>query len=198
MTVHGVNAQLPTPNSRIPFFGGWKLWSWKLTITLIAIGLGGVVSADGGLLRAHQQAGTFIVSIFTAPEPLRVGPVEVSVLVQSSAGVVLTDAVVDILLESATRPIEQRGAIATQASNAPAQAAVIGLPSAGQWTLTVSVRVGGDAAAVTCLLAVAPAASRMSLIWPWLLVPPFVIALFAAHQTLTRQRSSARPARART
>ena len=60
--------------------------------------------ADGGLLRARQAAGPFIVSIFTAPEPLRAGPVDVSVFVQSSEGDVLTDAVVDILLESATRP----------------------------------------------------------------------------------------------
>ena len=51
-----------------------------------------------------KQAGPFIVSIFTAPEPLRAGPVDVSVLVQSSGGAVLTDAVVDILLESATAP----------------------------------------------------------------------------------------------
>ena len=53
------------------------------------------------MLRARQEAGPFIVSIFTAPEPLRAGPVEVSVLVQSSDGGVLTDAVVDLLLESA-------------------------------------------------------------------------------------------------
>ena len=153
---------------------------------LIALGLDAVVWADGGLLRARQEAGPFIVSIFTAPEPLRAGPVDVSVLVQSSDGEVLTDAVVDILLESATRPVERRRARATHgaASNKLAQAAVVDLPAAGQWTLTVSVRVNGDAATVTCLLPVAPAASRMSLVWPWLLVPPVVIALFAVHQTL--------------
>ena len=148
------------------------------------------MSADDGLLRARQEAGPFIVSVFTAPEPLRVGPVEVTVLVQSSGGAVLTDADVDILLESATRPIERRRARATQdaASNKLAKAAVVDLPAAGQWTLNISVRVNGDAATVTCLLPVAPASSRMSLAWPWLLVPPVVVALFALHQRLKRQR----------
>ena len=147
--------------------------------------------ADGGLLRARQAAGPFIVSIFTAPEPLRVGPADVSVIVQSSKGDVLTGAVVDIFLESATPPIEQRRARATHdaAANKLAQAAVIDLPAAGEWTLTVSVRANGDAADVTCVLPVAPAASRMRAIWPWLLAPPVFIALFAVHQTLKQRRS---------
>ena len=33
------------------------------------LGLEATVWADGGLLRTRQQAGPFIVSIFTAPEP---------------------------------------------------------------------------------------------------------------------------------
>ena len=85
-----------------------------LTMMLTALGLEAAVWADGGLLRTRQQAGPFIVSIFTAPEPLRAGPVDVSVLVQSSGGAVLSDAVVDILLESATPPIERRQARATR------------------------------------------------------------------------------------
>ena len=105
----------------------------------------------------------------------------------------LTDAVVDILLESATSPIERRQARATTdaAANKLAKAAVVDLPAAGQWTLTVSVRFNDDSARVTCLLPVVPARSRMSLIWPWLLVPPVAIALFAVHQTLMHRRSSA-------
>jgi hypothetical protein len=162
-----------------------------VALTITAIVLEAVVCADGGLLRVRQEAGPFIVSVFTAPEPLRVGPVDVSVIVQSSGGGVLTDAVVDIILESATRPVERRRATATRAaaSNKLAKAAVVDLPVAGQWTLTVAIRLNGDAATVTCLLPVAPAQSRISLIWPWLLMPPVVIALFAVHQTLKGQQS---------
>jgi hypothetical protein len=36
-------------------------------------------------------------------------------------------------------------------------------------------------------LPVAPAQSRMDLIWPWLLVPPVVIALFGAHHILKHE-----------
>ena len=160
-----------------------------LTIAVLAFGLGGVVWADGGLLRAHQPAGPFIISIFTAPEPLRVGPVEVSVLVQSSGGAALTGAVVDVLLESATAPSERRRARATSAaaSNSLTHSAIVDLPAAGQWMLAVSVSFGGDATTVRTLLPVAPAPSPISRIWPWLLVPPVVIALFGAHQTLKQR-----------
>jgi hypothetical protein len=171
-----------------------------LMIILTALGLQAVVWADGGLLRTRQQAGPFIVSVFTAPEPLHVGRVEVSVIVQSSDGGVLTDAVVAVLLESATRPIDRLRATATReaASNKLAQATVVDVPAAGQWTLTISVRTNADAATMTCPLQVSAAASRMSLIWPWLLAPPAAIALFSLHQTLKHQRSYARSARART
>jgi hypothetical protein len=167
---------------------------------LAVLALPAVVGAHGEVLRTRQQTGPFIVSIFTAPEPLRVGPLDVSVLVQSSEGGVLTDAVVDILLESATPGVERRQVSATHdaTSNKLAKAAVLDLPAAGQWTLTVSVRFNADAATVTCHLPVAPAVSRMRLIWPWLLLPPVGIVLFATHQTLKHQRPSARLPRART
>ena len=101
----------------------------------------------------------------------------------------MIDAVVDILLESVTRPAEQRRTRATHdAASTSCAGRRLDLPAAGQWTLTVSVRSNGKSATVTCLLPVAPAPSRMSLILPWLLVPPFAIALFAGHQTLKHRR----------
>ena len=164
-----------------------------LAIGLSAFALEAGVSADGGLLRARQEVGPFIVSIFTGPEPLSAGPVEVSVIVQSSNGSVLPDAVVDILLESLARPLEQHRARATRdaAPNKLAKAAVVDLRAAGEWTLTVSVHADGTSATATCLLPVAPARSRMSVVWPWLLAPPVVISMFALHQTLKRRRLGA-------
>ncbi len=161
-----------------------------VAIGLIAFGLETGVSADGGLLRARQEAGPFIVSIFTSPEPLSVGPVEVSVIVQSSNGSVLADAVVDILLKSAARPLHQQRARATRdaATNKLAKAAVVDLRAAGEWTLAVTVHANGTSGTTTCLLPVAPARSRMSVIWPWLLAPPVVISMFALHQGLKRRR----------
>ena len=38
-----------------------------ITICLTILGLEAVVWADGGVLRTRQQAGPFIVSIFTRP-----------------------------------------------------------------------------------------------------------------------------------
>ena len=85
-----------------------------LTITLIVLGLETAVWADGGTLRTRQQAGPFIVSIFTAPEPLRAGPVDVSVLVQSSGGTVLTRRCRRYPPRVRHPPIERRRARATR------------------------------------------------------------------------------------
>ena len=56
-----------------------------------------------------------------------------------------------MLLELATQPGERRRAQATHAvaSNKLAQAAIVDLPAAGEWTLTVTVRANGETAQVT-------------------------------------------------
>jgi hypothetical protein len=45
--------------------------------------------ADGGRLQMRQAAGPFVVSLFTTPESLAVGPADVSVLVEEQGSVLL-------------------------------------------------------------------------------------------------------------
>ena len=48
---------------------------------------------DGGFLRLCERSGPYQVAVFTSPTPLRVGPVDFSVLLQDAAtGTVLSDA----------------------------------------------------------------------------------------------------------
>ena len=54
-------------------------------------------AADGGRVRLRQDAGSFAITVFTAPEPLAAGTADVSVLVQDrQTGAVLLDASVDL------------------------------------------------------------------------------------------------------
>lgn len=60
--------------------------------------------ADGGRVCASRAAGSLVVTLFTAPVPLRVGPADLSVLVQDrTSRSALLDATVHLQLEPARR-----------------------------------------------------------------------------------------------
>jgi len=73
---------------------------------------------DGGTLRLRQDTGPFMVSVFTAPQPLRAGPADVSVLVQDRASTeVLLDAEVTLTL----RPPDGAPVVRTMPASPSAQ-----------------------------------------------------------------------------
>lgn len=145
-----------------------------------------VLHADGGMLRLRQKSGPFLVSVFTFPEVLRAGPVDVSVLVQDQrTGHVLLDSFVDLRFEppaGSGAPIFVRASHA-QATNKLLQAATVDLPSAGQWGVHIFVRRGQDHATLAMELPVARATPQLSAVWPYLLLPLVVILLFALRQS---------------
>jgi hypothetical protein len=143
--------------------------------------------ADGGVLRLREASGPFLISIFTASDPLRAGPLDLSVLVQDrSSGETTFDATVDLAFEplgSDSPPLLAR-ATHKRATNKLLQAAIVNIPAAGRWGLRVEVRRGRDEATATTELQVSPPPPRLAAIWPYLLLPPLVIAVFALHQAL--------------
>jgi hypothetical protein len=159
--------------------------SFALLATLMLAPI--VASADGGVMRVREASGPFLISIFTAPDPLRAGPLDLSVLVQDrSAGETILDATVDLTLwplDSDSPPLLGR-ATHEQAANKLLQAAVVNVPAAGRWRVRVEVRRGPDEGTVATELRVAPPRPRLAAIWPYLLAPPFAIAVFALHQAL--------------
>jgi len=147
-------------------------------------------SADGGVVRARQVSGPFIISIFTASDPLRASAIDVSVLVQDGkSGEAILDATVDLTLQPLDSDNPRFGARATheQATNKLLQAAVLHVPAVGRWGLRAVARRGPEEATVVTGLQVAPPARRLAAIWPYLLLPPFVIAVFALHQALRQK-----------
>ncbi len=157
-------------------------------------------AGDGGTVRLVQTAGPFTVTVFSAPEPLRVGAADVSVLVQDGAGAPVLDATIAVAL--APPPGVAGGAIRlaatrTAATNKLLYAARFEPPAPGAWTAEVSVARGTARARVTCALPVTAArAPGLAAVWPWLALPPAAIALYALHARLRRRSSGPdRPAR---
>jgi len=155
-----------------------------------------LASGDGGTVRLVESVGPFVVTIFTAPEPVRVGSVDVSVLVQDRArGEPLLDARVSLDAippdGGGTTPLHVE-ATRSRATNKLLYAAAFTPDRTGEWRLRVAVRRGPDAAEVHCDLPVARAAAGIADIWPYLALPPAVVALYALRARLVRRRRSRR------
>lgn len=120
------------------------------------------------------------------PEPLAVGPADVSVLVQEpGSGAVILDA--DVVLEiSGPGPALRISAGA--GTNRLLQSALVDLPTPGVWRLGVTVRRGAAVSRVSCDLPVSAPASRLSAVWPFLAIPPVAVALFALRGALAPRR----------
>ena len=170
--------------------------------------------ADGGVIRLHEAKGPFLVTIFTAGEPVQEGLCDVSVLVQQrDSGDAILDASVDLLVApqplSGAQPIGQlcglpgaallrqrAGQAATQSSvratraqaaNKLLYAAPIRFGVPGNWTLDAIVTRGSDSAKVSCVIAVGPPVGWLIGLLPYLLVPPVIVTLFAINQSLRNE-----------
>jgi hypothetical protein len=152
----------------------------------------GPAFADGGTLRLTRAAGPFVVTLFTAPEPLVVGSADVSVLVQErSSAVVRLDATVALRVRAPDGTEQQLQAVHATTGNRLLQSALVELSQPGRWQLTVEVRHGSEAAAtVSTELLVGSATPRLAAQWPPLALPPLCIALYLWRaRLLERQRS---------
>jgi hypothetical protein len=145
--------------------------------------------ADGGTVQLREASGQFVVTVFTAPETLRAGPIDTSVLVQErETGRVILDATVTLAFQpvTGTGPRFQTRATHLEARNKLLQAVTVDIPTAGWWAVQVSVSRDGAQTVVATKLLVLPAAPRLVAIWPLLILPPVAIGLFALHQALRR------------
>jgi hypothetical protein len=137
--------------------------------------------ADGGTMLLHQDAGVFTVTLFAAPQPLRTGAADLSVMVQDRAsGEVLLDPIVNITVGPQQAVRLTRGL----ASNRLLQAATVDFSKPGTWRLTVLVQRGKDSAQVSTECTVEPDRSRAALVWIYVLLAVGITLLFIVHQAL--------------
>lgn len=150
----------------------------------------GAAHADGGTVRIRDDAGSLRITVFSAPEPLRAGAADLSVLLQRRDVPVLdADVVLHLEDPAATGAIEAR-ATHEAATNKLFYAAAVVLPVAGIWKLRVAVREAGEDFTVSGELPVEAPTPRWLTLWPYLALPPLAVLLFAAHEWRQHHRAS--------
>lgn len=135
---------------------------------------------DGGTVRLSQQRGGYRVTVFTDPTPLRVGAVDVSVLVQDAkTGKPLPHIPAMVRASAEGGAVIEIAATAEAATNKLLRAAAVELTRAGRWRFEVTVD-GQDPVAFAAEVAGPPP--------PWISYAPWVgwpvlpIALFVLYQ----------------
>ncbi|BBO35855.1 hypothetical protein [Lacipirellula parvula] len=157
-------------------------------------------NADGGRLVHVERVDGFTISIFVAPDPPRVGPIDVSVLLQrGDDDAIADDAQVAVSMQQAGDATAFVSGPATreQATNKLLRSAWLELPAAGRWSGTVHCSIGERDFTVPFTIEVGESPPAWTAIAPWFLWPVAVIALFGVHRLLQRQRKNPRSDRSR-
>lgn len=148
--------------------------------------------ADGGAVLSRQLSGPFVITVFAAPVPLRAGPVDLTVLVQTRDALQpVLDANVSIRLNGASQIVAT--ASRSSAQNKLLYAATLDLPQPGEWKYTILARSSAGQAAISGAFQADPPALPLASYAFYLAIPPMLIAIFALHQGLAR-RQRQRPA----
>jgi hypothetical protein len=153
--------------------------------------------ADGGQVRVSERHGDYQLTVFTSPNPLRAGPVDISVLVQhADTEAAITDASVTVELTAADRasPPIRAAATTAAATNKLLTAALVDLPAAGRWDVRLTItppRASTFATAFT--MNAAPPLPAWLTVWPWFSWPILVVIVFAVHRGLVARRIAQRP-----
>ena len=175
-----------------------RLWRRSLLLA-IALSIPGLrAQADGGGVELHQAAGPFVVTVFSTPNPPRVGLVDISVLAQARAdGGAALDGEVFVRLrrEGGMTVIGQ--ATRDVARDKLLYSTLMNLPEPGRWELEVTIKRGESAASVFGQLSVAAPRPFLLSYWRSLSLPWIVISLFAMNQWLKRRHASRRKSQPR-
>jgi hypothetical protein len=150
-----------------------------------------LAKADGGAVRVSEQQGSYRVTVFTAPTPVRAGPVDISVLVQDAAtGELAPDVPVTVRVARRGSPgaALRRPATREEATNKLYYAASINLAEPGWYSVEVSLDGPRGKAQVRFELEAAEPLPSWLAVWPWVGWPFLVILVFAIHQLLVRRR----------
>jgi hypothetical protein len=165
--------------------------SWLLPFSILCLSPSLAV-ADGGTIRLSEQKGSYRITVFTSPTPLRAGPVDISVLVQEAASGELASEV-QVTIKAVWRDSPgvalHHPASSEAATNKLYYAASFDLPEPGWYLVEVLIEgVLGRAQVRFELEAAEPLPSWLAML-PWAGWPAVAILLFSIHQLLVRWRA---------
>jgi hypothetical protein len=152
--------------------------------TLLLLGCAATAWADGAHIALRATSGAYSITLFTAPDPLVSGPVDLSLLVaDASSGEALGDATATGSLTLSGSPGARFTLTHAAASNKLLLAAEPVLADPGAYTLVLHIeRPGSPTASFTTVLPVAEEHRRRTTLLFALVLPLAVIALFLVNQ----------------
>ena len=147
--------------------------------------------ADGGTVQLRQEAGDLVITVFTSPSPLSVGPADISLLLQNRDGLEpVLDAKVSLVLRAEDSGIElQAQPTREKARNKLLYAAPVTLFKPGKWRMAFVVVRNQEETDGVGSLEVAAAPDKAASYAAFIAFPPVMIGLFIVRQWLIRQRS---------
>lgn len=151
------------------------------------------VRADGGTLRLSQERGGFQVSVFTSPTPPRVGPLDVSVLVQEiSSGRTLDEIPIKVIVYPRAAPEQTQTDRASKkaATNKLMQAVQFPLNQAGPWHVEVVLVVLNDSLGFGFDIDATEATPAWVEWGMWLALPYTAFALYLVHRGMAKRRAN--------
>jgi hypothetical protein len=163
----------------------------KLLLPTLLILAQSLAWADGGMVQMRQETGDLVITVFTSPSPLSVGPMDISLLLQNRNGLdPVLDASVSLVLVHADSNIEFHARPSReQARNKLLYAAPVIFSRPGKWRMSVTVRRNEKEVAAAGTLEVGPAPGGAVSLAGLLAFPPIMIMLFVVRERLLRRRS---------
>lgn len=147
--------------------------------------------ADGGAVRLSARKGSWQITVFTSPTPVRAGPVDVSVFVQDAAtGEPIAAANVAVRVTPRGRPNEAMRQEATRdkAINKLFQDAIFEFSESGWWDVLVLIDGLGASVELSFELEAAEPLPRLAELTPWIAWPLAAIVLFLVHRGLVARQ----------
>lgn len=202
-----------------------KNWRAKIQVltltTFFTVWCPIIAAADGGIVRLHEAQGPFLVTLFVPPEIARNALADISLLIQQrTTGEPILDANVGLTLipldgsmrqedlfcgmpSAAAVPGISRAELGTlkvnathnQASNKLLYSALMKLNANGNWKLRAEVSRGSENAILECTISVSATSSSRHGLWPYLLLPPIAVTVFAMNQYLRSRNLQQGPER---
>lgn len=160
-----------------------------ITAAILLVHIPTARAHHGGVVQFKEQAGPFIIAVFTEPTPLYAGPVEVSTMVQNRDNQrPILDADVTVLLQQRGGDAISAKATRQNASNKLMYTALVDLSAAGDWELRVLVKHGPASESVAGAVTAKAHRSPLLSFLPYLALFPLAIGLFGIHHWLSRRR----------
>jgi hypothetical protein len=158
-----------------------------LTPALVIGVLALLAEPDGGKVQFQNVAGSFIITLFTDPTPLRIGAADLSVMIQNrETHDPVLNGRVQLSLHGPNGRSVKVEATHRQAQNKLLYAAMVRLPESGRWQVDIHVSKGEVSSSTNGEITILKARSSLVTYWDYLLIPLIAIALFILHQWLKR------------